>query len=369
MKTNLSRNEKLVLTGLGVCLIGFTVFMGRLTAPTIKLQNTETSQINYKMGKAVDETAAGYDLSGRGIDREYEALKNKDIVAKNVSVSAPVSVSATTQTAKSVSGAAQKKQQTAQRAPVLPAKPFVLPTAQSANDSELLNKSNLNRSTNTVQSAPVNNAAPNPVDEAKEEDTVVKKTYEQIRAEVLAAKSKEAIIALVSSYKKNEVASADFYQLTEELINSTDSQFVGLGLYALRLTPSVSSFTMLVQYQAMVSVQNQTYIQESLISYNQSSQVGLFQQILKSNNKVVVLKAVEVIKIGFNDIKNGTFQYVDGRNKRDISANLSSVQSFNVLLPTLNQQLDSTQDTEIRSALEVVKNLINDNAASVAANN
>ena len=368
MKTNLSRSEKLVLTGLGICLIGFTTFMSRLNSPKIKLQNTEVSQINYKMGKAVDETGAGYDLSGRQIDREYEALKNKDVIAKAVSVSGAAAVSATTQAAKSVSGAAQKKQQTAQKAPVLPAKPFAQVNAEPT-DSELSNKSDLNRPVNPSQYTPVNPTAQTTDDDQKDEDTVVKKTYEQIRAEVLAAKSKEAIIALVSSYKKNEVASADFYQLTEELINSTDAQYVGLGLYALRLTPSVPSFTMLVQYQSVVTTPNQSYIQESLISYNQSSQVGLFQQILKSTNKVVVLKAVEVIKIGFNDIKNGTFQYVDGRNKRDISANLTSVQSFNVLLPTLNQQLTATQDTEIRTALEVVKNLINDNAASVAANN
>ncbi len=369
MKTNLSRNEKLVLTGLGICLISFTTFMSRLNSPKIKLQNTEVSQINYKMGKAVDETGVGYDLSGRGIDREYEALKNKDVIAKAVTVSGAAGVSATTQTAKSVSGSAQKKQQAVKRAPVLPAKPFVQLNTELTNDLETSNKSGLNRPVNPSQYAPANPTAQNTNDDQKDEDTVVKKTYEQIRAEVLAAKSKEAIIALVSSYKKNEVASADFYQLTEELINSTDAQYVGLGLYALRLTPSVPSFTMLVQYQSMVSIQNQSYIQESLISYNQSSQVGLFQQILKSTNKIVVLKAVEVIKIGFNDIKNGTFQYVDGRNKRDISANLTSVQSFNVLLPTLNQQLTATQDTEIRTALEVVKNLINDNAASVAANN
>ena len=368
MKTNLSRNEKLVLTGLGICLIGFTTFMSRLNSPKIKLQNTEVSQINYKMGKAVDETGAGYDLSGRSIDREYEALKNKDVIAKAVSVSGAVGVSATTQAAKSVSGAAQKKQQTAKRAPVLPGKPFAQVNTEP-NDLETSNKPDLNRPVNLSQYAPVNPTAQNTDDDQKDEDTVVKKTYEQIRAEVLVAKSKEAIIALVSSYKKNEVASADFYQLTEELINSTDVQYVALGLYALRLTPSVPSFTMLVQYQSMVSTPHQSYIQESLISYNQSSQVGLFQQILKSTNKVVVLKAVEVIKIGFNDIKNGTFQYVDGRNKRDISANLTSVQSFNVLLPTLNQQLTATQDTEIRTALEIVKNLINDNAASVAANN
>ncbi len=368
MKTNLSRNEKLVLTGLGICLIGFTTFMSRLNSPKIKLQNAEVSQINYKMGKAVDETGAGYDLSGRGIDREYEALKNKDVIAKAVSVSSAVGVSATTQAAKAVSGAAQKKQQTAKRAPVLPGKPFVQVNIVP-NDLETSNKSDLNRPINPSQYAPVNPTAQNTDDDQKDEDTVVKKTYEQIRAEILAAKSKEAIIVLVSSYKKNEVASADFYQLTEELINSTDTKYVALGLYALRLTPSVPSFTMLVQYQSMVSTPHQSYIQESLISYNQSSQVGLFQQILKSTNKVVVLKAVEVIKIGFNDIKNGTFQYVDGRNKRDISANLTSVQSFNVLLPTLNQQLTATQDTEIRTALEIVKNLINDNAASVAANN
>ena len=369
MKTNLSRNEKLVLAGLGICLIGFTIFMGRLSAPTIKIENNEVSQINYKMGKAVDETAANYDLSGRGIDREYEGLKNKDVVAKAATVSGATGVSATTQTAKSASATAQKKQQTAKTAPVMPRAPMAQINTNLTNDSETSNKSNLNSPANTSQFTPVNNTVQSPTDETKDEDAVVKKTYEQIRSEVLAAKTKESIIALVQSLRKNEVSTADFYQLTEELVNSTDAQFVGLGLYALRLTPSVSSFTMLVQYQSGVSTQYQTYIQESLISYNQSSQVGLFQQILKSNNKSVVLKAVEVIKIGFNEIKNGTFQYVDGRNRRDISANLTSVQSFNVLLPTLNQQLDSAQDNDIRSALEVVKNLINDNAANVAANN
>ena len=147
MKTNLSRNEKLVLTGLGVCLIGFTVFMGNLSAPTIKIENNEVSQINYKMGKAVDETAIDYDLSGRGIDRQFEGLKNKDVIAKATSVSGAMGVSATTQTAKSTSATAQKKQQTAKRAPVLPAKPFSgleTPT----NDSEISNKSDLNRSVN-----------------------------------------------------------------------------------------------------------------------------------------------------------------------------------------------------------------------------
>ena len=48
MKTNLSRNEKLVLTGLGVCLISFTVFMGRLSAPTIKIDGIEVDLSKQK---------------------------------------------------------------------------------------------------------------------------------------------------------------------------------------------------------------------------------------------------------------------------------------------------------------------------------
>lgn len=367
MNLSFTKQEKLVLAGLLVCCIGVASFITNFQIVS-KTAEVVEAVIDYKMGKATEEISK-YSLEGREIERTVIKAEEGFVakVARKIS-----QVIAKVTTKKDAKKADDKKAAVA--AKKLPFREFakVAPTAPQAKQAAAKSESavkfdNFNNSGYSVGTP--TQAQADTVQPTQETPKKVKKTVEQIKTEFMAAPSREAMMALVASYKKNEVNAADFYQLQSELLESQNETLVGHALYGMRLTPSIESFSMMAQYQPVATPAYQTYIEEALISYNQTSQINVLKSVIGSGDKVVVLKALKVVETGINNIKNGTVsQLVDSRNRRETTYSNFSLQNYVTLLPVIAQALAASQDNELSASLELIKNLINDNNTQVASN-
>lgn len=376
MTQSFTKQEKLVLAGLLVCCIGVASFITNFQLISKSTQVVE-NLIDYKMGKATEEIVT-YSLNGREIERTV-IKPEEGLVAKAVrKVSEALGLKKETKKAEAKKADAAKKAAAQAQAKKMPKGDFAKPvqaqvtakTAQAANNetqAETKNYNNSGYAVSTVQQANQEvTQAPN------EQTKKVKKTLEQIRTEFMTNPSREAMMAVVSSYKKDEVNAADFYQLQSELLESENDALIGHALYALRLTPANESFSMMAQYQPAAKQAYQVYIEEALLSYNQSAQISVLGSVIRSGDKVVVMKALRVIEAGINSIKNGTVsQLVDSRGRRETTFSGFSLQNYLSLLPVITQAMAASQDNELTASLELLKNLISDiqdTSTAVAAN-
>lgn len=370
MTQSFTRQEKLVLAGLLVCCMGVASFITSfqlIPKTAVIVENL----IDYKMGKATEEIST-YSLEGREIDRTLIKPEEEGLITQVVRKISQIIGKKDSKTAKKTEDA--KKATAAALAKKLPNREFAKPvvaapvqkeaqTIKSESDFKMQDMNN--GGTYAASATETPNQTAQPTEPAKK----VKKTLEQIRTEFMTSPSREAMLALVNSFKKNEVSAADFYQLQSELIDSQNDTLVGHALYALRLTPSAESFSMMAQYQPQAAATYQTYIEEALLSYNQSSQISVLATVIRSGDKVVVMKALSAVVAGINSIKNGTLsQLVDSRSRRETSFTGFSLQNYMTLLPVITQVLATSQDSELTASLESLKNLINESNTQVAGN-
>ena len=375
MTQSFTKQEKLVLAGLLVCCIGVASFITNFQLISKSTQVVE-NLIDYKMGKATEEIIT-YSLNGREIERTV-IKPEEGLVAKAVrKVSEALGLKKEIKKTDAKKTAAAKKSATKDQAKKMPKGDFAKPVqalaakpAQSAKNETQVESQDYNNSgyaTPTVEQAN-QDVAQAPTEQPKK----VKKSLEQIKTEFMTNPSREAMMAVVSSYKKGEVNAADFYQLQSELLESENDALIGHALYALRLTPAIESFSMMAQYQPAAKQAYQVYIEEALLSYNQSSQISVLASAIRSGDKVVVMKALRVVEAGINSIKNGTVsQLVDSRGRRETTFSGFSLQNYLTLLPVITQAMAASQDNELTASLESLKNLISDiqnSNTAVAAN-
>ena len=195
-----------------------------------------------------------------------------------------------------------------------------------------------------------------------DENKKPKKTVEDWKQELATATSPEAarniIVKFVAAFKNKEVEEIEFYMVVQTYLKSTDENQKGLGLYALRGTPSYTSYLLLVKQQSEFSPTLQKYIQETLMSYHHGG-LGTLQQALVSKDNQVITKTLEVLKTGVTSIKNGSIDgLVDPRYRRDsdyISFSAKNYLGFAKIL----EQLGQTGEGQIKNyALELTQ-LIN----------
>lgn len=376
MAQTLTKNEKVILSGLAICVVGLGFFFKQISFVTHKKYGAlSESQIDYKMGKAEDQ-AALYDLSGRQIDREYTS-DDEDAAAKPRNL-------AQTKTQEKTKKAQVKKENAKNNAPN-----FAMlkkteseqeknkkiaelqARAQAAAQQNLNNqdvRSNANQNSYFAPQSALQNQ--NQETTNQNQDKKNKKNFDQYRQDFYTKASKEAVMDIVNAYKNNDITRDQFYSLQSEALNQKDSKYIGLALYALRLTPSADSFALLAMYQPSAPTVYQDYIQTALVTYNQSQYISSLQTVLKSKQKIVVMKALEIIKYGLTEIKNGhTAQLVDSRNRRDTQFAGYSVQNYSSLVAVINQIIQTSSfDNETLNSLDAVKSLINDSNVNVASN-
>jgi len=378
MAQTLTKNEKAILSGLAICVVGLGFFFKQMSFMNHKSYGAlSESQIDYKMGKAEDQ-AALYDLSGRQIDREYSADEEESAAKPRALAQAKAKDTAKKAEAKkenkktnSPNFAMLKKTETEQDKMKKAAEAQARAQAAAKQDAkQAVNKANADQN-NYYAAQPTMAQNQNQETTVQNKDTKDKKSFDQYRQEFYTKASKEAVQDIVNAYRNNEMTRDQFYSLQNEALNQKDQKYVGLALYALRLTPSADSFALLAMYQSSASTTYQEYIQAALVTYNQSQYISSLQAVLKSKQKVVVMKALEIIKYGLTEIKSGnTAQLVDSRNRRDTQFAGYSVQNYSSLVAVINQVIQTgSPDSETLNSLETVRTLINDSSSVNVASN
>lgn len=322
----------------------------------------QSNQINYQMGHAKSKSTL-YSLNGREMDYQSEGQSiTQTAKASQIEPSKDKKQVATKQTA-------QKQQEQALKQKKL-SKAAVKAQAQM-KFTQRADQKNVNKKQNEAQedklntSYAANSAQDKNSDIAPSESN--KKSYEQWRSELFAAQNREVIQGLVSAYKKNEVSSDEFYKLVSEMLNSKDDKMIGLGIYALRATPSYSSYLLLVKLEGHVNSNYDSYIKETLMSYHKSG-LGVLKQALASGDQAVVQRTLEVVKSGLTYIKAGTVSILgDIRDTRGSLDAQYSVSNYNSFLPLLKNLTDDQYSGEISSLATQVMALIGD-GSYVASN-
>ena len=345
-KKQYTQTDKILIS---VCVVASLVVVYAIAnyrTAKVKLTKNDASQINYEMAKLQNPESL-YSLENREIEMNYKALEAKKAAAKaevkkvadkTKKVTAPVAQAVAKNVMAQQAAAARRKALEANQKRIQ-ARSVAKPTQETSTQTETDSKQNTN--TAQEQYKPVDSTLPTDAPAAD------KKSYEQWKTEIFAAQNKEAIMKLVAALKKGDVKTEDFQRLVSEMVASKDDKMVGLALYALRSAPSYSSYVQLVKLQGNVSANYTTYVQQSLMAYNQTANLGFLKQSLSSNDKQVVLKTLEIIKSGVTNIKSGEVTgMIDPRNVRDLSSAQLSLTNYLSFIPLL-QQLAGSADQEI----------------------
>ncbi len=369
METNLNRNEKLIaLLALGAILIFASIFIhiSYRTGPSVSQIDTR-SQINYQMARP-DEGYSEYSLNGREVELSYAGLTKKEIAPlaqKNKSAKASVPPKADlkkTEAAKKQALAQTQAQaraaqaRAAQSAAQARQRAFAESQAKRAQLEEAQRKSNdvaADKAEAPRADGPAAAVQPaqskNPAETAQTEAKKKKKTFAEWRALIFAQPTQETVNSFVAAYRKGEVTSPEFQALAQDLIDQNDDKLKGLGLYALRSTPSLASFSQMVHVEAEVGATYKTYIQQAYLSYLQPQNVGYLNQALMTKDKTLILKSLNLLGVNLQKVTKGDFTaFADPRNGRESGTATPSVtmSTFSGLIPALNT-LGASQDQEL----------------------
>lgn len=357
---------------------------GKLSEVTNPAQ--EQHAVNYVMAK-IQNVVNLFTLDGREINRKYISLADQGPTAVQAKTP-PNAALVPPQLKKVADGLKAKKALTdANKNKTTPAKNMIAkrPNTRPVNNDELRQKrlaewdvynkkmqqiaerkkkeldvkKEIEQPNQYTETATTVNPPIPPTDEKP------KKSIEEWRSELLAASSPEAaratMVKFIGAYKSKQVEEIDFYVTVQGFLKSDNEAHKGLGLYALRGTPSYASYLLLIKQQTEFSPALQKYIQETLMSYHNGG-LMTYQQALISKDNQVIKKTLEVLKTGIANIKNGTNDgLVDARYRRETdqkSLNLKNYLGFTRILTDLGQNADA----QIKNAASEINQLINTGA-------
>lgn len=348
--------------------------------------NSELTPVNYVMAK-IQAAMSLFSLEGREVNRKYLSLDDQQLGGSSAPRSEKsgrrdqgVDIVKSTQTTKAKTSTTDKKSSAAVQAKTsvktAPSKTirdieaerkkrlaewdeynqkmkdYQEKKARQQASKNIADQQNLQHYQNS-QNTTLSVQAP-PSDESKKP----KKSIEEWKHDLAAANSPEAaravIVKFVTAYKNKEVEEIEFYMVVQGYLKSADDNQKGLGLYALRGTPSYASYLLLVKQQAEFSSTLQKYIQDTLLSYHHGG-LGTLQQALASRDNQVMAKTMEILKIGLTSIKNGSNEgLVDPRYRRDsdfVTFSAKNYLGFSKIL----EQLGQSGEGQIKSsALELI---------------
>lgn len=372
MKTQSLLQNKVVIVALAVAGIGVFYVFGQIQSKGTKSYFSELAPVNYIMGKVKSKDHSEYSLEGREIDNQYLAIQKKQAAAKakeEAKKAAETKAKKTEMTkAQDKQKADLKKRAEAQRQAF--AKQYAYRNMMAARSAQA-KMNEARKSTMAAQAAALGGVASaqshNQTAQQNNPEEKPKKTLEQWRAELYASPTNEFIAKMTAALKSGEITENNYYMLVTELVNSEDSKMIGLGLYALRSNPSVKSFSMLVSLETSVNSTYLKYVQDSLISYHKASQRGVLTQALASNDRTLVKRTLQILKVGMTNIQSGQAStMMDPRDVRDQSSTAFSMTGYSSMLPVLEAILTSG-DAELAQLAQQNIDLI-DNGSMVASN-
>jgi hypothetical protein len=384
MKTKLyavtQQPERLFLGLTAAAVLSFSCFLFFVNfKKDQKSAGSINHNIDYEMAK-VKSSEMLYSLDGREIDRLNHELET------TTQTKAPVAA-----TAAAAAVNTQKQPATAPKNKASQSKTAQKKAQAEKKIAEAKNKNNINDSTITqtdvgltdikktmnstsAQNFTTTQSAPVGLQEKSEDQSNSKKnvkTIAQWSKEIFASTDRQIILKFVAALKNKEITEAEFYSVVDKLLASTEEAKKGFGLYALRASTSYGSYVALIRSQKTLNATYQAYVQEGLLSYNQSSSLGYLHQALNSDDKEIVLKTFEIIKTGLTEIKNGTTSaLVESRYRRETSFTNFNIQSYQAFLPQLTAlQSESQQsgDQDVYNGAGQLSQVIQANSV-VAAN-
>ncbi len=368
MQTSLNRNEKMIALLALVALLGVILTFLHInfrTSPSVSQIDTR-SQINYKMARP-EEGYSEYSLDGREIDRTYEGLVSKQAkAAKKDALAKPIAVAAKSDSKKieAAKKAAQAQTQARSAQSAAQAKRLVDAKANQSPRNAYGKQEDSNPSVadtsprdRVVLPAAAQAAPPIAADPASAQPK--KKTYAEWRSLIFAKPTQEAINAFLAAYHKGDVTATEVQAMSQDLIDQNSESLKGLGLYALRATPSLASFSQMVHVETEMSATLKTYIQQAYISYLQPQNVGYLNQALQTKDKVLVLKSLNLLSVNLQKVTKGDYtSFTDPRNGRDSAApDVVPLSNFSGLVAALTT-LGSSQDSELAPLAQQVVSYI-----------
>lgn len=314
----------------------------------------------YQMPRPSNYSAAGFDLSGREVDREYvnpflkkkadskdkkaDSIKNvnqplnpsKEAAGKKAQAAnkkndkkkGEVSVSVVEKDENGLSGSAEENFQPAIGSNVKMMAP------QTANAEELDNtKKNLDRD---------NQMSP-----------------DQWRSLLAAQPTAKNLNLLVAAFNQKQIDEAAYFTIITDLLSNSKSEVQVLGVYGANAVPSAKSFALLAQAESSLSPEAASQANKVMAGYSKSARQSAIMKVMGSGDSVVVTKAISVLIAGYENAK--TEVGGDRGDRGEVSE--QALASFLKFVPVL-RSLQGSSDSKVSSAANQALGLFNVVAAN-----
>lgn len=372
MGNALNRNEKifaLVLATVVVSLVAFFSLFFKVSSDSAnRTQFAATETIDYRMVRP-DQTYSEYNLSGREIETSIIGLVKKKISEIKDKFSGKKEKMIAEQKKKEKAQAAQKQaaqkkekskafeteqKRTADTNNTARGSQSQL-SADTASGEEPISASNVNYAGGAIAVA-TNQQLTQSVADSQTQNS--KKSLAEWRALLLSSPTSESLSQLLTAYRKNEVTMAEYQTLAQELITQSNPQTKALGLMALRAVPSLESLSQLVYLDLSSDASLASYVEQSINAYLMPQNLQYLNSALSSLDRLLISKTLNLLNENLNRFLQGDLSSLsDSRNLRDGTVAVFSIESYQSLLPAL-QQLGASPDSELAGLAQQVAAII-----------
>lgn len=256
-------------------------------------------EISFEMPRPKTLMASFFDLIGREIDRQFV---NPFVIPEAGKKSNSTAPSPLPPPSNRVAEALKKADDKKKKASM---KVDVVDTGRKGGLS--LTDDSISNSPVQVYEPAVRNVATKK-EVAKEEvpaDKSDRLSPDQWRALISAQPTQANVNKLIEAYQTRELDSGSFYQIVRDLWKNTKVESQTLGIYALKMTPSASSFSELVHSLEVTDTSLHASVNQALASYGSSSAfIPVLGVQIQSKDVPVALKAMEIVNTNISALKN-----------------------------------------------------------------
>ena len=342
---------EIAIAGLAIAMMGgLGYFINGIKDKT----PTEVFNMVYSMPRPKSYSAAGFDLNGREVERQYVnpfAKKDQKVKKTNELVKGIPTPTPATEAAKENKKTAAKKTKKKGQMSV-----EVVDKDQNSgfqDDSGLaMTPQGSGVNSNYAGAKPVDNKAETKISETE------KLSGNQWRSLLAADPSQKNVSLLVAAFLRGEVEEASFYVVVNDLLSNSKNEVQQLGVWAAASTPSARSFVLLANQMDSLSEGAAKQAEAALAEYAQGSRQGAILRVLASNESEAVVRAIEIVVKGYQTSQT---EQGGGRGDRgDVKE--QALASYVRYIPALNA-LQGNADARIVEAASQALGLL-----SIAAN-
>lgn len=323
---------------------------------------------SYEMPRP-KSTSPDFDISGRSIIRKTETIKNSIVTSK--AALPPAAVAAATAEQRGTAAAAAKKLADDQKKKTEEAKKKTEEAARRAKANVNIAKSAdghdtpMTRIADSGSSASSGSSAaygapPPPADQTPVAVGSGSSSSSNSDSPQLSSSQWQALLMnsptaangaeFLAAYRTKAVTAAAFYQIASALLADSNKDRQTLGFTLLQQTPSLKSFTALVDNSATTTDATlKAKETAALASYGSASQFGVLAQALYSTDAKVLSAATDLINMALStESSQGT---------GSSGGSSATAQQFQIFVPGL-RQLASSTDPNVAAQAQTLLNSI-----------